>query len=90
MGGVVRSVVSPVKKIVGGGGSGQSRASSQAQKKTEPTSQKIASRGKSRSSKRGNRIGRSLVGGTLAGAGTQTASLGTVRNPRNNKTTLGA
>ena len=85
MGGVVKSVVAPVKKIVSGGG-GQSAAITQAPKKTDPEGKKIVARRSTR--KRSRQVGRSLVGGVLPG-GTNTVALGTVRNPRDGKTTLG-
>ena len=90
MGGVVKSVVAPVKRIVGGGGGGQSGGQSaaitQAPKKTDPEGKKIVARRSTR--KRSRQVGRSLVGGVLPG-GTNTVALGTVRNPRDSKTTLG-
>ena len=90
MGGVVKSVVAPVKKIVSGGsggsGGGQSAAITQAPKKTDPEGKKIVARRSTR--KRSRQVGRSLVGGVLPG-GTNTVALGTVRNPRDGKTTLG-
>ncbi len=89
MGGVVKSVVAPVKRIVGGGGGqsgGQSAAITQAPKKTDPEGKKIVARRSTR--KRSRQVGRSLVGGVLPG-GTNTVALGTVRNPRDSKTTLG-
>jgi len=89
MGGVVKSVVAPVKKIVSGGGGqsgGQSAAITQAPKKTDPEGKKIVARRSTR--KRSRQVGRSLVGGVLPG-GTNTVALGAVRNPRDGKTTLG-
>ena len=83
MGGVVKSVVAPVKRIVGGG---QSAAITQAPKKTDPEGKKIVARRSTR--KRSRQVGRSLVGGVLPG-GTNTVALGAVRNPRDGKTTLG-
>lgn len=90
MGGVVSAVVKPIKKITSGGGGGGvvGTAPTAAPKKTAAVGKKIQARRKS-SGARGSRVGRSLIGGVLAGGGTQAATLGAVRNPRDSKTNLG-